>query len=127
LLIPLTGEGLTRLAGCDFKFPCCRAYDDLKSWEVLSEDCHNRLSALALSEVGEDPCGLLSAESASSAAPNFLKQRRKQAAGGVFLFGDFILDKQNKVTRLEAKKNIHTAHRKQVRPTTLSTFVFNNI
>ena len=32
---------------------------------------------------------------ASSAAPNFLNQRRKQAAGGVFLFGYFILDKQN--------------------------------
>ena len=43
---------------------------------------------------------------ASSAAPNFLKQRRKQAAGGVFLFGYFILDKKNKVTRLKAKKNI---------------------
>ena len=43
---------------------------------------------------------------ASSAATNFLKQRRKQAAGGVFLFGYFILDKQNKVSRLRAKKNI---------------------
>jgi hypothetical protein len=41
--------------------------------------------------------------------------------GGVFLFGYFILDKQNKVTRLEAKKNIHTAHCKQVHPTTLAT------
>ena len=54
---------------------------------VGGEDCHNRLSAftqnnvlqhiysvgktftvLALSEVGEDPCGLMSAESTSSAA-----------------------------------------------------------
>ena len=42
---------------------------------------------------------------ASSAAPNFLNQHRKQAAGGVFLFGYFILDKQNKVSRLEAKRN----------------------
>ena len=42
---------------------------------------------------------------ASSAAPNFLNQRRKQAAGGVFLFGYFILDKQNKVSRLEAKRD----------------------
>jgi hypothetical protein len=59
----------------------------------------------------------LSAESASSAAPNFLNQRRKQAAGGSLFFGDFLLAKQKKVTRLEAKKIIHTAHRKQVRPT----------
>ena len=45
---------------------------------------------------------------ASSAAPSFLKQRReaKAVVGGVFLFGYFILDKQNKVPRLEAKKNI---------------------
>ena len=42
---------------------------------------------------------------ASSVAPNFLKQRRKQAVGGVFLFGYFILDKQNKVSRLKAKKD----------------------
>jgi hypothetical protein len=27
-------------------------------------------------------------------------------AGGVFLFGYFLLDKQKKVTRLKAKKNI---------------------
>jgi hypothetical protein len=46
---------------------------------------------------------------ASSAAPNFLKQHRKQAVGGVFLFGYFILDKQNKVSRLRAKKNIPAA------------------
>ena len=66
--------------------PCCRACDDLKSWGGLSEDC-------------------LSAESASSAAPNFLKQRRKQAAGGALFFGYFLLAKQKKVTRLEAKKH----------------------
>ena len=34
------------------------------------------------------------------------EQRRKQAGGGVFLFGYFILDKQNKVPRLKAKKEI---------------------
>ena len=33
------------------------------------------------------------------------EQRRKQAGGGVFLFGYFILDKQNKVPRLEAKRD----------------------
>jgi hypothetical protein len=49
---------------------------------------------------GED---CLSAESASSAAARFGEKRRKQAAGGVFLFGYFILDKQNKVSRLRAK------------------------
>ena len=63
--------------------------DDLKSWEVLSEDC-------------------LSAESASSAAPNFLKQRRKQAVGGALFFGYFLLSKQKKVTRLKAKNNIRS-------------------
>ena len=31
---------------------------------------------------------------ASSAAPNFLKQRRKQAAGGALFFGYFLLSKQ---------------------------------
>ena len=67
--------------GVDFKLPCCRACDDLKSWEILSEDC-------------------LSAESASSAAPNFLKQRRKQAVGGALFFGYFLLSKQKKVTRM---------------------------
>ena len=40
---------------------------------------HNRLSALALSEVGDAPCG--------------------------YMFGYFILDKQNKVSRLRAKEN----------------------
>jgi len=35
------------------------------------------------------------------------EQRRKQAGGGVFLFGYFILDKQNKVPRLEAKSRAH--------------------
>ena len=73
---------MTLSYGVDFKFPCYRACDDLKSWEVLSEDC--------LSE-------------ASSAAPNFLKQRRKQAVEGALFFGDFLLSKQKKVTRLEAK------------------------
>ena len=43
---------------------------------------YNRLSALALSEVGEDPCGLMSAESESSAAPNFLNQRRTAEGRG---------------------------------------------
>ena len=28
-------------------------------WEISASGCHNRLSALALSEVGEDPCGLI--------------------------------------------------------------------
>jgi hypothetical protein len=59
----LTIDELTHIAGVDFKFPCCRACDDLKSWEVLSEDC-------------------LSAESASSAAPNFLNQRREAEGRG---------------------------------------------
>ena len=36
---------------------------------------------------------------ASSAAPNFLKQRRKRAAGGSLLFGYFFLATQEKVTR----------------------------
>ena len=65
-------------------------------------DCHNRLSAftqnnvlkhiysvgktftvLALSEVGEDPCGLMSAESTSSAAAPYaaLRPKDKAAAG----------------------------------------------
>lgn len=34
------------------------------------------------------------------------EQHRKQAGGGVFLFGYFILDKQNKVPRLKAKENV---------------------
>ena len=44
---------------------------------------------------------------ASSAAPNILKQHREQAEGGVFLFGYFILDKQNKVPCLKAKRNFN--------------------
>jgi hypothetical protein len=31
------------------------------------------------------------------------EQRRKQAVGGVVYFGYFLLDKQNKVTRIEVK------------------------
>ena len=31
---------------------------------------------------------------------------RRNVGGGVFLFGYFILDKQNKVPRLEAKRNV---------------------
>ena len=34
------------------------------------------------------------------------EQHRIQAGGGVFLFGYFILDKQNKVPRLRAKRNV---------------------
>jgi hypothetical protein len=38
------------------------------------------------------------------------EQRRKQAGGGVFLFGYFILDKQNKVTRQSRESDhLHTA------------------
>jgi hypothetical protein len=43
---------------------------------------------------------------ASSAAANFLKQRRKQAVGGSLFFGFFLLATQKKETRLEVKKNI---------------------
>ena len=43
---------------------------------------------------------------ASSAAPTFLKQHRKQAVGGSLFFGFFLLAKQKKETRLEAKKSI---------------------
>jgi hypothetical protein len=81
------------------------------------EDCQNRLSALALSEVGEDPCGLMS--STTSHVFNGLLGRvpqppalarssgkPKAVAGGVFLFGHLILDKQNKVPRLEAKRKL---------------------
>ena len=50
---------------------------------------------------GED---CLSAESASSAAARFGEKRRKQAAGGSFFFGYFLLAKQKKVSRLEAKR-----------------------
>lgn len=39
-------------------------------------------------------------------AAHEVEQRRKQAGGGAFLFGYFILGKQNKVTRLGAKNNI---------------------
>ena len=45
----------------------------------------------------------LQAARASSIDAHKGEQRRKQAGGGVFLFGYFILDKQNKVPRLEAK------------------------
>ena len=41
------------------------------------EDCHNRLSALALSEVGEDACGLYSAEKlgfSSTILPSFWRR-----------------------------------------------------
>ena len=38
------------------------------------EDCHNRLSALALSEAGEDLYGLMSAESTSSAAATQMRR-----------------------------------------------------
>ena len=41
---------------------------------------------------------------ASSAAARFDEKRRKQAVGGAFFFGYFLLGKQKKVTRLEAKK-----------------------
>ena len=42
----------------------------------------------------------------SSAAARFGEKRREAEGrgGGVFLFSYFILDKKNKVTRLEAKK-----------------------
>ena len=73
---------------------------------VGGEDCHNRLSAftqnnvlqhiysvgktftvLALSEIGEDPCGLMSAKSASSAAAPDAALRPKEISGsGVALF-----------------------------------------
>ncbi len=48
---------------------------------VGGEDRLNRLSALALSEVGEDPCGLMN-EVSSAAAPyaarlGFILSRRK--------------------------------------------------
>ncbi len=41
----------------------------------------------------------LSERSEFSLAAQQAEQHRKQAVGGVFLFGYFILDKQNKVTR----------------------------
>ena len=50
---------------------------------------------------GED---CLRAASPSSAAARFGEKRRKQAAGGNLFFGYFLLAKQKKVTRLEAKK-----------------------
>ena len=43
---------------------------------------------------------------ASSAAPNFLKLHRKQAVGDTLFFGYFLLSKQKKVTRLEAKTSV---------------------
>ena len=46
--------------------PCCRACDDLKSWEVLSEDLFDH----------RDKPRFVWLVRASSAAPNFLKQRR---------------------------------------------------
>ena len=56
---------------------------------VGGEDCHNRLSALALSEVGEDPCGLMSAESTSSAAAPCAALRPQEISGsGVAFFLD---------------------------------------
>ena len=70
---------------------------------VGGEDCHNRLSAftqnnvlqhiysvgktftvLALSEVGEDPCGLMSL--ASSAAAPYAALRLKEISGSGVLF-----------------------------------------
>ena len=93
--LPLAGEGLTHIEGYgsdlgfdfdfgfDFKSPAA-APSIADEAGVFGEDC--------LSE-------------ASSAAARFGEKHRKQAAGGVFLFGYFILDKQNKVLRLEAKKS----------------------
>ena len=53
---------------------------------VGGEDCHNRLSALALSEVGEDPCGLMSAESTSSADATDAALRPKEGSGSGVAF-----------------------------------------
>ena len=53
---------------------------------------------------GED---CLSAASASSAAARFGEKHRKQAVGGSLFFGYFILDKEKKVTRIEAKKKCY--------------------
>ncbi len=61
----------------DLHSPCYRACDDLKSWEILSED---------LFEHRDKPCFVWLVR-ASSTAPNFLKQRRKQAVGGALFFG----------------------------------------
>ncbi|HSH54154.1 MAG TPA: hypothetical protein VK967_03925 [Methylotenera sp.] len=47
----------------------------------FSEGCHNRLSALALSKVGEDPCGLKS--EASSTATRLFEQRRATKGHGI--------------------------------------------
>ena len=50
---------------------------------VGGEDCHNRLSALALSEVGEDPCGLMRIENTSSATtPDAALRPKGKAAAG---------------------------------------------
>jgi 2-hydroxychromene-2-carboxylate isomerase len=92
--LPLAGEGLKHIAGFDFDFD----FDfDLKTPAAASS------IAGKAGVFGED---CLSAESASSAAARFVEKRREAEGrgGGVFLFGYFILDKQNKVPRLGAKK-----------------------
>ena len=96
--------------------------DDLKSWGVLSEDCHNRLSALALSEmvktftvltlseVGEDPCGLKSSATSHGLCgllgrvPQSPRRCGAKTEGNKrqrdsFFFGFFLLAKQKKETR----------------------------
>jgi hypothetical protein len=86
----------------------------------LSEDCHNRLSALALSEVGEDPCGLKRSETshvlcglirASSAAPNFLKQRRKQAVGALSRESDLVQSSVKALAKKFANFDMLTLHK----------------
>jgi hypothetical protein len=49
-------------------------------------------------------------EASSAAAPNAALRPKDEAARGVFLFGYFILDKQNKVPRLRAKKDGSNFH-----------------
>ena len=48
----------------------------------------------------------MQATRASSIAAHWNEQRREYAVEGVFLFGDFILDKQNKVTSCRATPDI---------------------
>jgi hypothetical protein len=86
--LPLAGEGLTHIAGFDFKPPAAAPSIAGKAG-VFGEDC-------------------LSAESASSAAARFGEKHREAEGrdGGclfvwVLYFGQ---DKQNKVARLKAKK-----------------------
>jgi len=55
------------------------------------------------------------------------EQRRKQAGGGVFLFGYFILDKQNKVSRLKAKRRAHFAQTNNKKPGKPGFLLFTSI